>query len=72
LIERIIIFHKTSCLKLDLLQLIHVFVHFLCWPKENEPKERAFLARIRWSFLPAAKPLFQAEIFSKASKIYAA
>ncbi|OYU83402.1 MAG: hypothetical protein CFE24_11450 [Flavobacterium sp. BFFFF2] len=28
------------------LLLFHDFVHFLCWPKENEPKERAFLARI--------------------------
>ncbi|OYU84872.1 MAG: hypothetical protein CFE24_04390 [Flavobacterium sp. BFFFF2] len=30
--------------------MIHDFVHFLCWPKENEPKERAFLARINVIF----------------------
>ncbi|OYU84000.1 MAG: hypothetical protein CFE24_08640 [Flavobacterium sp. BFFFF2] len=27
---------------IDVFLLIHDFVHFLCWPKENEPKERAF------------------------------
>jgi hypothetical protein len=67
-----IAFHNTYCFILGDLLLIHDFVHFLCWPKENEPKERAFLARIRWSFLPAARPLLQAEISSKASEIYAA
>jgi hypothetical protein len=35
---------------LDLLLLIPVFVHFLCGPEENEPKERAFLARINVIF----------------------
>ncbi|OYU83947.1 MAG: hypothetical protein CFE24_08780 [Flavobacterium sp. BFFFF2] len=52
----------------DLLLLIHDFVHFLCWPKENEPKERAFLARINVIFA-FGKTSFQAEISSKASEI---
>ncbi|OYU83111.1 MAG: hypothetical protein CFE24_12755 [Flavobacterium sp. BFFFF2] len=63
-----IAFHKTFCCTIDVFLLFHDFVHFLCWPKENEPKERAFLARINVIFA-FGKTSFQAEIFSKASKI---
>ncbi|OYU85178.1 MAG: hypothetical protein CFE24_03375 [Flavobacterium sp. BFFFF2] len=56
----------------DLLLLIHDFVHFLCWPKENEPKERALLARIKGHFCLRQNQFRLAENPSKASGFYAA
>jgi len=32
--------------KHDNLNFIHVFVHFLCTPKENEPKEKALSRQV--------------------------
>ncbi|OYU83739.1 MAG: hypothetical protein CFE24_10045 [Flavobacterium sp. BFFFF2] len=52
--------------------MIHHFVHFLCWPKENEPKERAFLARIKGHFCLRQNQFRLAENPSKASGFFAA
>ena len=30
----------------NILNFIHVFVHFLCLPKENEPKEKALYRQV--------------------------
>jgi len=71
LIENNNAFQKACYFLLGVLLLFHDFVHFLCWPKENEPKERAFLARINVIFA-FGKTTFTSQKSLQGFRIFAA